>query len=124
LSRQKEIPTMSQTITRAELQTLIRDRAVTVVEALPIEYYRKAHLPGALHLPHTEVAALAPEVLPERDAAIVVYCASDTCSNSDIAARALVSLGYANVRVYVEGKKGWIEAGNAVESGRPASRAA
>jgi rhodanese-related sulfurtransferase len=113
-----------QTITRAELRASIDRGGVTVVEALPLEYYRKAHLPGALHLPHTEVARLAPALLPNRDAAIVVYCASADCPNSGIAAEALGALGYRDVRVYVEGKQDWIAAGHPVGSGLPAARAA
>jgi rhodanese-related sulfurtransferase len=43
-----------------------------------------------------------------------VYCASSTCRNSDIAANQLDALGYTDVRVYVEGKQDWIEAGLSV----------
>jgi len=40
-----------------------------------------------------------------------VYCASATCRNSDIAASQFDALGFADVRVYLEGKKDWMEAG-------------
>jgi rhodanese-related sulfurtransferase len=59
----------------------------------------------------------APEGLPDKDAAIVTYCASLECRNSDIAANKLIALGYTNVREYAEGKADWIEAGLPVESG-------
>ena len=36
------------------------------------------------------------------------------CANSKIAAEALERAGYANVRVYEEGKQGWQEAGLAL----------
>ena len=67
--------------------------------------------------------ALAPALLPDRQADIVVYCASAQCRNSDIAAERLQRLGYAKVRVYTEGKKDWVDAGLAIESG-PARRLA
>ncbi len=105
-----------RTIDRDNLKSLIDRRAVTVVEVLPAQYYRKAHLPGARHLPDDETEALAPGVLPDRDARIVVYCASDTCKNSHIAAAELERLGYCDVSVYVEGKKDWIDAGLPVEA--------
>src|SRR4029450_48210 len=67
---------------------------VTLVEALPPMYYEREHLPGAIKIPHDEVDALAPELLPDRDAEIVVYCASGPCQNSGSAARPLAALGY------------------------------
>ena len=113
-----------RTIVRTDLESLIAAGAVTVVEALPEKYYRTAHLPGAKHMPHDETAALAPGILPDRAAGIVVYCASATCTNSHIAAETLAGLGYTDVRVYVDGKQDWIDAGLPVETGDAASRAA
>lgn len=87
----------------------------TLVEALPEKYWSDWHLPGAKHLPHDKVQRLAPSVLPDRNAEIVVYCASATCQNSHIAARVLTQLGYTDVAVYAGGKKEWQEAGLPVE---------
>jgi polyisoprenoid-binding protein YceI/rhodanese-related sulfurtransferase len=114
-------PTVT-TITRDELQARL-DAGVptTIVEALPPMYYADAHLPGALNLPHDEVAERAAALLPDRDAAIVVYCSNTACQNSSIAARRLANLGYTNVLAYVEGKQDWIEAGLPVEHGLPAT---
>ena len=112
---------MSNTITRDELKSMLdRGEDVTIVEALPEQYYRKAHLPGALLLPHDQVDELAPTLLPDRAAAVVVYCANLPCPNSEIAAERLNELGYTNVREYAEGKQDWIEAGYPVEQGIPA----
>ena len=108
---------MSETITRAELRDAIEAGSVTVVEALPASYYEEAHIPGAINIPHTEVRKLAPEMLPDKDAAIVVYCANEPCPNSGIAAHVLRKLGYTNVRDYAEGKQDWREAGLPLESG-------
>lgn len=95
---------------------------VTLVEALPEKYYRDGHLPGAKHLPHDQVRELAPGVLPDKSAEIVVYCASPTCQNSHIAAKVLERLGYTHVAVYAGGKQDWQEAGLALE--RAAAQAA
>lgn len=92
-----------------------------LVEALPEKYYRDAHLPGAKHLPHDEVRRLAPAVLPDKSAEIVVYCASGTCHNSHIAAKVLEQMGYADVAVYAGGKQDWQEAGLPVERERAAA---
>jgi rhodanese-related sulfurtransferase len=112
--------TTTAKITRAELRDLIEtDADVTIVEALPPEYFNDAHLPGAINLPHTEVRERAAELLPDKDAAIVVYCANLPCPNSEVAAKVLTKLGYTNVREYAEGKDDWREAGLPLEQGAP-----
>ncbi len=109
---------MVQTITREDLKAKLDQGAtVTLVEALPAKYYEDKHLPGAINMPHDQVDALALQLLPDKAAEIVVYCASAPCQNSGIAARRLAELGYANVRDYHEGKADWIEAGLPVERG-------
>ena len=103
---------MSRTITREELRIKLAstDRPV-LVEALPEKYYAAKHLPGALHLPHDQVDALAPAVLPLKHAPVIVYCANRQCQNSHIAAHRLSALGYTDVSVYAGGKQDWEEGG-------------
>ena len=106
---------MITNITRQELQAAIASAQPPLLfEALGTPYFRKGHLPGAKQLDHDR----APEQLAgERvahDTPIVVYCANATCPNSMLAAEALARAGYANVRVYEEGKQGWQEAGLAL----------
>jgi rhodanese-related sulfurtransferase len=108
---------MSQVIARDDVKKKIDSGLATVVEALPPMYYVKAHLPGALNLPHDQVDKLAAELLPDKYAEIIVYCANSPCRNSGIAARRLVELGYKNVYDYDEGKEDWIGAGLPTESG-------
>ncbi len=76
-----------------------------------------APLPGAINIPHTEVDELAPEMLPEKSAHIVVYCSNSACQNSPQAARRLDAMGYENVYDYEAGKQDWVEAGLPTESG-------
>lgn len=116
-----KLPRMTTTITRDELQAAMDAGDVVVVETLGPQYYEDAHLPGAINIPHTEVARLAPELLPDKDAAIVTYCSNPACRNSEIAAAKLRSLGYTDVRKYAEGKDDWRAAGLALESGAPAA---
>jgi rhodanese-related sulfurtransferase len=104
------------TITRDELKHALElGTPLTLLEALPEKYYRHSHLPGARLFPHDRARDLAPSVLTDKDAAIVVYCASATCLNSHQAAQTLTELGYTDVRVYVEGKADWQAAGFALE---------
>jgi rhodanese-related sulfurtransferase len=107
---------MATVITLDELRARIdANPALVLVEALPEQYHRHSHLPGAINIPHDEVDALAPALLPDRDAEIVVYCADGPCPNSGIASARLSELGYTRVADYHEGKAEWIEAGLPVE---------
>jgi rhodanese-related sulfurtransferase len=103
---------MLSNITREELKANIdHQSAFVLVEALPVEQYRKGHLPHAINLPPDQVKALAPKLLSDKRQEIVVYCASSNCDASERAARELVELGYQDVRRYVGGKRDWSEAG-------------
>jgi rhodanese-related sulfurtransferase len=111
-------------VTLAELRGRIdANPELVLVEALPEQYYRHSHLPGAINLPHDAVDELASQLLSDKDAEIVVYCASGPCPNSGIAATRLAELGYTRVADYHEGKAEWIEAGLPVE-GNSRARAA
>jgi rhodanese-related sulfurtransferase len=113
---------MSHPITRDEIKQLLDERApVTIVEALPEKYYKHSHLPGALNMPHDQTRELAPSLLPDKDALIVVYCANQACQNSTIASQELIALGYRNVREYAGGKQDWVDAGLPVDTRRSAA---
>lgn len=86
-----------------------------LVEALPARYFEQGHLPGALNINVGEVKDKAPTLLPDKGVPIVVYCASETCTNSDQVAVQLLALGYAEVAVFKAGKAAWQAAGRAVE---------
>jgi rhodanese-related sulfurtransferase len=107
---------MISPITREELRARIdRGDKFILVEALPPIMFHQAHLPGAVNLPPQQVEERAARVLPDKNADIVVYCESLTCDASETAADQLATMGYTNVRVYVEGKEDWIKAGFPVE---------
>jgi rhodanese-related sulfurtransferase len=109
-------------IARTELQAKLDGPTPPVlVEALPAGSYESGHLPGARNLPHDRVDELAPSVLPDKDAEVVVYCANGPCHNSGIAARRLEQLGYRHVYDYELGKQDWVEAGLPLETGQPAT---
>ena len=70
---------MTKTITRDELkEKLERANDFILVETLSEENFRHTHLPKAINLPPDQVAELAPQLLPDKSADIVVYCASPT----------------------------------------------
>ncbi len=64
------------TISREDLKAKIdRGDNFILIETLPVEYYRHSHLPGAVNLPPDHIKELAPTLLPDKEADIVVYCA-------------------------------------------------
>nr|WP_199786370.1 rhodanese-like domain-containing protein [Amycolatopsis sp. AA4] len=111
-------------IGRDELKREMESGRVVVVDTMPVAYYEREHLPGALNIPgfpYEHAARFtdehAPRVVPDKAAAIVVYCANTPCRNSDFVGNRLIELGYLNVRKYREGIADWVEAGYPTESG-------
>jgi rhodanese-related sulfurtransferase len=51
-----------------------RGDPVILLEVLAPQYYRHSHLPGALNLPPGKVAEMASNLLPDKEAEIVLYC--------------------------------------------------
>lgn len=101
---------------RDELVELIHgDDNTILVEALPEEVYAEGHLPGAVNIRPRRVDELAPVLLPDPNARIVVYCGSASCDASLRVAQRLHRLGYRNVLRYTAGKEDWIAAGLPIE---------
>jgi rhodanese-related sulfurtransferase len=55
-----------------------REEDFVLVDTMAEMYYRHSHLPGAINLPVNEIRERAPELLPDKDADIVVYCMDPT----------------------------------------------
>ncbi|AXK33860.1 rhodanese-like domain-containing protein [Streptomyces armeniacus] len=105
-------------VTRDELKKEIDAGSVTVVDTMPADYYRAEHLPTAVNIPgfpYEQAAAftdeLAPRLLPDPAAPIVVYCANVPCRNSELVGARLLRLGYTHVRKYREGIEDWVAGG-------------
>lgn len=59
------------------------------------EEFATGHIPGAICIPHEQIVSKAPEMIPDKEALIYVYCR--TGRRSKIAAQALWDAGYRNV---------------------------
>jgi len=63
-----------ETTTREQLEVKMdRGNDFFLVDTLREEYYQQSHLPGAINLPLEKIDR-AEEVLPDKEAEIVVYC--------------------------------------------------
>jgi rhodanese-related sulfurtransferase len=68
---------MDGTISTQDLKSKLgKKQGITVVETLAPERYREALIPGALNIPPEQIKELAPQLLPNKNAEIVTYCAN------------------------------------------------
>jgi len=68
---------------------------VTLLDVREKEEFRAGYIPGAVHVARAYLEAQAEQKLPDRNAEIIVYCASG--NRSLFAAKTLQELGYTNV---------------------------
>ena len=87
-----------------------------VVDTRSLASWVQGRIPGALHIPGSELAGRAASMLPDRDADIVVYCWGPGCNGSTRAALTLASLGYRRVRELIGGFEYWAREGLAIET--------
>lgn len=70
--------TARASISREELrQKIERGDSFVLFEVLPEPYYRKHHLPGALHMSPNDVEATVKRVAADKNTEIVLYCWDD-----------------------------------------------
>ena len=88
-----------QAITQEEAKRIMEGTEPFIILDVREDYeYAAGYIPGAILLPHEQVNELAPTMLPQKDALILVYCRSGR--RSQIAAEALANLGYSNVKEF------------------------
>jgi rhodanese-related sulfurtransferase len=78
--------------------------------------YARAHVPGAISLPHRDITPERMMVWPH-DTLFVVYCAGPHCNGADQAALKLARLGRP-VKVMIGGMTGWADEGLPFEPGQ------
>lgn len=83
----------------------LQGRKFFLVDTLPAQSFAKGHLPGAINIVSDDILQRAPDVLPDRNAPVVVYCASAACKRAGLSAERLASLGYTQIHHFVGGKK-------------------
>ncbi|MHC2999550.1 rhodanese-like domain-containing protein [Microbacterium sp. HJ5] len=84
--------------------------------------WQQGRIPGAVHVPNSELRTRAKDIAPEKDAAIVVYCWGPGCNGSTRGALTLAELGYTNVKELIGGFEYWAREGLAIVSDAGRSR--
>lgn len=86
-------------ITQEEAKRLMDTRTdLVILDVREQDEYDAGHIPGAVLMPYTLAAELAPSMLPDKGQTILVYCRSGR--RSKIAAETLADLGYTDVREF------------------------
>lgn len=69
-----------------------------IIDARTQEEFDEGHIENAILIPEYEIQEKAPELIPDKNALILVYCRSGR--RSKIASEALAELGYTNVKEF------------------------
>ena len=101
-------------VTRQELRRLVREGAVTVLDARPREEYEAGHIPGALSIPVEELERRLSEIPKARE--VIAYCRGPYCVYSLEAVTLLRKRGY-RARRAEEGLPDWRANGLPVATG-------
>ena len=76
-------------------ERLDKGEKLIIVDVRTKEEYDSCHIANSLLIPYDEIEKKAPALLTDKNAAIIVYCR--TGRRSEIAAKALIGMGYTNV---------------------------
>jgi rhodanese-related sulfurtransferase len=73
-----EVVDLSRTISHEEILARLQDRALAIVNVMPRDSFKAAHIPGSLSLPISDIDAKARQLLADLNQEIVIYCAGPT----------------------------------------------
>ena len=91
--------TMYQQITPEEAKKIMDSGEEHIIlDTREQDEFDEGHIPNAILIPYTEIENKAEEMLPDKDAQILVYCRSGR--RSKIASESLAKLGYTNVKEF------------------------
>ena len=105
--------TTEQTDVQTIHEALESGESVTILDVREPAEWEEAHIPEAKHLPRGLLEYQAAEQLPDKDARIVVHCASG--GRSALATRSLKEMGYTNDANMEGGINAWRERGYEIE---------
>ena len=76
-------------------QMMEEDDGHVIVDVRTQEEYDEGHIPGAICIPNEEITDTKPELLPDADQVILIYCRSGRRSKE--AAEKLFNMGYTHI---------------------------
>ena len=106
------MPTAIREINPPEAQQRHRAGA-TLIDVREQVEWDAGHIPGAVFIPMGELVGRIGEVVPDKDAELILYCGGGY--RAALAADSLQKMGYTNVASMAGGWRAWIEANAPVE---------
>ncbi|MDE2144701.1 MAG: rhodanese-like domain-containing protein [Patescibacteria group bacterium] len=110
---------MTRIISTEELKQKLDDKnnKFYLVDVLEKESFDAEHIPESLSLPYDLyfIDSFSKKITPDKNAEVIVYCASESCKTSELAADVLEKAGYMNVLRYSGGLAGWQNAGQVMD---------
>ena len=109
----------SMVVSLDEARSLCLEKQAIFLDARSPRDYAKGHIRCAQNIPWQSLDEHIDRIfdrIPE-NTRIVTYCDGEHCSLSEDLAKELVSMGYKNVKVLLNGWTRWLEAGLPVEKG-------
>ncbi len=103
-------PGSNPIISQTELQQLQSSgERIIVLDVRSLDEYNESHVPGAINIPHTEMANKIEKLITDKQQSLVVYCRSGY--RASLAEKVLAEKGYDNVKHLDGDMKGWLEKG-------------
>ncbi|MBF0226091.1 MAG: rhodanese-like domain-containing protein [Desulfobacterales bacterium] len=98
-------------------RSIYDEKKYIFVDARHPEAFKEGHIKKAINLPISffddSIAGFL-ENYP-LDTPLIVYCSSKDCHESSMLSQNLLDLGYLNVKIFVEGYRGWTMKGYEIE---------
>ncbi|GGY93380.1 rhodanese-like domain-containing protein [Shewanella fodinae] len=98
-------------ISMREAESLMGQPGVHFYDVNTLEIWADGYIPGAVFFNVRDWKKLLPE---NKNATLVFYCVNRLCTSSVLAARAVMKLGYTDVRQMPDGIYGWRISGRPV----------
>lgn len=92
------------------MQRINANRAGLILDVRSPEEYAEGHVPGAINIPHDQLAARLAEISAHKDRDIVLYCRSG--GRVGIAAGILQAAGFSKIFHLAGDMGGWLLNGN------------
>jgi molybdopterin/thiamine biosynthesis adenylyltransferase/rhodanese-related sulfurtransferase len=109
----RQVKSQIDEVDPSEVNELI-DEGVSIIDVRETDEVAAGHLPGAKHIPRGYLESRIEGIVPDRDAHVILYCASG--NRSAYAARTLAEdLGYTNISSMTGGITLWKDRGYEVQ---------